>query len=80
MIIRRATAEDCAAIADIFNYAVVHTAAIWNDTTVDTENRLAWFFCAAMPVTRCWSRRKTTSWWATPRLATGARLMVFAIP
>ncbi len=25
------------------NHAVVHTAAIWNDKTVDTDNRIAWF-------------------------------------
>lgn len=25
------------------NHAVVNTAAIWNDKTVDTDNRIAWF-------------------------------------
>ena len=44
MLIRHATADDCAAIANIFNHAVLHTAAIWSDHTVDTENRLAWFY------------------------------------
>lgn len=44
MKIRHAHAEDCEAIAGIYNYAVLHTAAIWNDSTVDTENRLAWFY------------------------------------
>ncbi|ELQ6220352.1 N-acetyltransferase [Cronobacter turicensis] len=44
MLIRHATADDCAAIADIFNDAVLHTAAIWSDSTVDMENRLAWFY------------------------------------
>lgn len=43
MNIRFATKEDCAAIAEIYNHAVVHTAAIWNDKTVDTDNRIAWF-------------------------------------
>lgn len=43
MSIRFATKEDCAAIAEIYNHAVVHTAAIWNDKTVDTYNRIAWF-------------------------------------
>lgn len=43
MIIRHATKEDCAAIGEIYNHAVVHTAAIWNDTTVDTDNRIAWY-------------------------------------
>lgn len=43
MIIRHASKEDCAAIGEIYNHAVVHTAAIWNDTTVDIENRIAWF-------------------------------------
>lgn len=43
MSIRFATKEDCAAIAEIYNHAVVHTAAIWNDKTVDADNRIAWF-------------------------------------
>ncbi|NDJ57699.1 N-acetyltransferase [Enterobacteriaceae bacterium 4M9] len=42
MHIRHATVEDCAAIATIYNHAVVNTAAIWNDTTVDDENRRVW--------------------------------------
>lgn len=43
MSIRFATKEDCAAIAAIYNHAVINTAAIWNDKTVDTDNRIAWF-------------------------------------
>lgn len=43
MSIRFATKEDCAAIAEIYNHAVLHTAAIWNDQTVDTTNRIAWY-------------------------------------
>nr|WP_318381673.1 L-methionine sulfoximine/L-methionine sulfone acetyltransferase [uncultured Enterobacter sp.] len=43
MNIRFACKEDCAAIAEIYNHAVLHTAAIWNDTTVDVDNRIAWF-------------------------------------
>lgn len=43
MIVRHACREDCAAIAEIYNHAVLHTAAIWNDTTVDTDNRIAWY-------------------------------------
>ena len=43
MIVRHACKEDCAAIGEIYNHAVLHTAAIWNDTTVDTDNRIAWF-------------------------------------
>jgi len=43
MIIRHACKEDCAAICEIYNHAVLHTAAIWNDATVDTDNRIAWF-------------------------------------
>ena len=43
MTIRYASKEDCAAIAEIYNHAVLHTAAIWNDKTVDTDNRIAWF-------------------------------------
>ena len=40
MTIRYACKEDCAAIAEIYNHAVLHTAAIWNDKTVDTDNRV----------------------------------------
>lgn len=43
MSIRFASKEDCAAIAEIYNHAVLHTAAIWNDQTVDTDNRIAWY-------------------------------------
>ena len=43
MTLRFAQKEDCTAIAEIYNHAVVNTAAIWNDKTVDVENRLAWF-------------------------------------
>lgn len=43
MNIRYAGKEDCAAIAEIYNHAVVNTAAIWNDQTVDVGNRVAWF-------------------------------------
>ena len=40
MIVRHACKEDCAAIGDIYNHAVLHTAAIWNDKTVDVDNRI----------------------------------------
>ncbi|MDF7760564.1 GNAT family N-acetyltransferase [Kosakonia cowanii] len=43
MPIRYAVKEDCAAIAAIYNHAVINTAAIWNDQTVDVDNRVAWF-------------------------------------
>ncbi len=43
MTIRFADKADCAAITEIYNHAVLHTAAIWNDRTVDTDNRLAWY-------------------------------------
>ncbi|MET6677781.1 GNAT family N-acetyltransferase [Citrobacter amalonaticus] len=43
MSIRFASKEDCATIAEIYNHAVLHTAAIWNDQTVDTDNRIAWY-------------------------------------
>ncbi|MGK9174951.1 GNAT family N-acetyltransferase [Yokenella regensburgei] len=48
MLIRHALKEDCAAIAAIYNHAVLHTAAIWNDTTVDADNRIAWFEARAL--------------------------------
>ena len=43
MSIHHASKDDCAAIAEIYNHAVLHTAAIWNDKTVDIDNRIAWF-------------------------------------
>ncbi len=43
MSLRYACQDDCAAIAEIYNHAVLHTAAIWNDKTVDTDNRIAWY-------------------------------------
>lgn len=48
MNIRYALKEDCAAIAEIYNHAVLHTAAIWNDKTVDADNRIAWFEARAL--------------------------------
>ncbi len=56
MIIRHASKEDCAAIGQIYNHAVLHTAAIWNDKTVDTDNRIAWYEArtlAGFPVLVC---------------------------
>ncbi|WP_256381195.1 GNAT family N-acetyltransferase [Corynebacterium sp. HMSC074C05] len=41
MIIRQATREDAAAIAEIYNEAVINTVAIWNNDTVSAENRIA---------------------------------------
>lgn len=40
--IRDATADDAPAIAVIYNDAVLHTTAIWNEHTVDAANRAAW--------------------------------------
>ncbi len=48
MNIRFAGKDDCAAIAEIYNHAVVNTAAIWNDQTVDVDNRIAWFEARAL--------------------------------
>lgn len=42
MKITNATAAHAAEIAAIYNDAVAHTTAIWNDTTVDRHNRAAW--------------------------------------
>jgi phosphinothricin acetyltransferase len=42
-MIRAATEEDLPTILDIYNDAVLHTTAIWNETAVDLENRRAWF-------------------------------------
>lgn len=38
-----ATEADLPAIRDIYNHAVEHTTAIWNETLVDLENRRDWF-------------------------------------
>ena len=40
--LRPATAADAPAIAEIYNHAVLHTTAIWNDVTVDAANRAHW--------------------------------------
>ncbi len=80
MSIRPAIKDDCAAIAEIYNHAVVHTAAIWNDKTVDTDNRIAWFEArqlAGFPVLVSEEDGVIT---VIPRLATGGRLTAFAIP
>ncbi|WEG08893.1 GNAT family N-acetyltransferase [Microbacterium horticulturae] len=42
MRIRDARPEDAAAIAAIYNDAVVHTTAVWNDDPVDVAEREAW--------------------------------------
>ncbi|SEQ52442.1 phosphinothricin acetyltransferase [Faunimonas pinastri] len=41
--IRHATEADLAAIRDIYNHAVEHTTAIWNEVVVDWENRRQWW-------------------------------------
>ncbi len=41
--IRDAAAADLAGIMDIYNDAVANTTAIWNEATVDLDNRKAWF-------------------------------------
>jgi L-amino acid N-acyltransferase YncA len=42
-LVRDATEADLPAIRDIYNHAVEHTTAIWNETVVDLGNRLEWF-------------------------------------
>lgn len=42
MIIRPAEEADCAAIAEIYNDAVLHTTAVFSDQTVDAANRVQW--------------------------------------
>ena len=42
MAIRDAVNEDIPAITEIYNDAVFFTTAIWNDTPVDENDRLAW--------------------------------------
>jgi len=42
VVVRPASEPDLAAILAIYNDAVRHTTAIWNDTVVDIDNRRAW--------------------------------------
>jgi phosphinothricin acetyltransferase len=42
-LLRDATEADLPDIRDIYNHAVEHTTAIWNETLVDLENRRDWF-------------------------------------
>ncbi|MGK9165426.1 GNAT family N-acetyltransferase [Inquilinus limosus] len=42
MRIRGAEAGDIAGILEIYNDAVLHTTAIWNETVVDAANRADW--------------------------------------
>lgn len=42
VVVRPALDPDLEAILAIYNDAVRHTTAIWNDTTVDLDNRRAW--------------------------------------
>lgn len=52
-MIRTATPADAPAIAAIYNHAVEHTTAIWNDVTVDADNRVGWMqdrLAAGLPV------------------------------
>ena len=41
-MLRDASPADIPRITEIYNHAVVHTTAIWNDQVVDEANRLAW--------------------------------------
>lgn len=43
MEIRGARESDLEAIRAIYNHAVEHTTAIWNETLVDLENRRQWW-------------------------------------
>lgn len=42
MLIRDANPADIDGITAIYNDAVEHSTAIWNESTVDSANRLAW--------------------------------------
>jgi phosphinothricin acetyltransferase len=43
VLVRDAIEADLPAIRDIYNHAVEHTTAIWNETLVDLDNRIEWF-------------------------------------
>lgn len=42
MLIREANAGDAEGITAIYNDAVLHTTAIWNEQAVDVANRVSW--------------------------------------
>jgi phosphinothricin acetyltransferase len=42
LLIRDAVEADLVAIRDIYNHAVEHTTAIWNDVLIDVDNRRVW--------------------------------------
>lgn len=44
MNVRSATERDCSAIATTYNHAVEHTAAIWSEIAVDSQNRISWMY------------------------------------
>jgi L-amino acid N-acyltransferase YncA len=41
--VRQAGEADLPGVLAIYNHAVEHTTAIWNDLLVDVDNRLAWW-------------------------------------
>jgi L-amino acid N-acyltransferase len=43
ILVRDAVEADLETIRDIYNHAVEHTTAIWNETLVDVENRRQWW-------------------------------------
>ncbi len=43
ILLRDAVEADLVAIRDIYNHAVEHTTAIWNETLVDIDNRRQWW-------------------------------------
>ncbi|MCM2400474.1 GNAT family N-acetyltransferase [Rhizobium sp. S153] len=42
VLIRDAVEADLPAIRDIYNHAVEHTTAIWNEVLIDVDNRRVW--------------------------------------
>ena len=56
MKIRLAAERDISAITEIYNDAVLNTTAVWNEKTVDEDNRRAWLRAheeKGYPDTRC---------------------------
>lgn len=51
IIVRETCDADLPAITAIYNDAVVNTVAVWNDGTVDVENRRAWLRAHQVPGT-----------------------------
>ncbi len=71
VLVRDATETDLPAIRNIYNHAVEHTTAIWNETLVDLDNRIEWFKASQGEGISGHCRRRTARSQAMPLMANG---------